>query len=63
MVRFGVVADHVIHFLGVDNLGDIGQKLVGEFLFNRIDQGDFVIHDQVGVVGGPGLGRDTRESL
>jgi hypothetical protein len=49
MVRFGVVADHVIHLLGSEPAIQSWSAPL-----DRANQGDFFIHDQE-VVGGPGL--------
>ncbi len=37
----------------IDDLFDVGDQLIGKLLFNRIDQGDFVINDQISVVARP----------
>ena len=52
MVHFRVVADHVIDFLGIDNLGDVANQLVGERGLHRVDQGHFLVNDQKRIVAG-----------
>ena len=52
MVHLRMIADHIINFFGVDDLSNAVQKVIGEFLFDRVDQGHFFIQDQIGVIGG-----------
>jgi len=52
MIRFGVVADNVVDVGRVGQGRDVGQELVGEGFLGRIDQGDFLVADEIGVVGG-----------
>ena len=51
MVHFRVVADHQVDFFRIDNPRDIIQHLVREFFFDRVDQGDLLIHDEKSIVG------------
>ena len=50
MVQLGVVGNQVVDLRGVDNLRDLAEHLALEPRHDRIDQGDAVIDDQVGVV-------------
>jgi len=51
VIGFGMVGDHIVDASRVDDLAHVGQELVRERLPDRIDQGDLLVDDQVGVVG------------
>ena len=56
MVHLGVVTDHVIDFFRIYDGADIGQELISERLFDRVNEGYFFIQNQIGVVGGALIG-------
>ncbi len=56
MVHLDVVGDDVVDLLRGDDLGNAGQHLREEFLFDGVDQGDLVVEDEEGVVGGAFFG-------
>jgi hypothetical protein len=53
VIHFGVIADHEIDFGRIEDLRNIGQQLVAELFFNRIDQSHLLIDDQKSVVACP----------
>ena len=56
VIHFRVIAHHQINFLRIDQLADPGNQFVSEILFHRIDEGNFFIHDDIGIVGRPLIG-------
>ena len=62
MVHLHVVGDDIVDLFRVDDLGNPGQHLRDEFLFDGVDQGDLVVEDEEGVVGGAFFGDDSREN-
>src|SRR6056297_944578 len=51
-----MVADDIVNAAGIHDLRDIVKQLVGELLFYRVHQRDFIVHDQKGIVGGTAVG-------
>ena len=53
MVRFHMVHYNVVDFFRIHNGPDVAQLFPGEKSLHPVDQADFFIHDQEGVVGDP----------
>ena len=56
MVHLHVIGDHKADLGGVDHLADALDKLIGKRGLGRVDKGDGLVHDEVGVVGDATLG-------
>ena len=56
VVHLHVVGNDHVDLGGIDHLRDALHELVGERGFARIDEGDLLIHDEVGVIGDTALG-------
>ena len=52
VIHLCVVADHDIDLAWIDDAGNVVQQLVGELMFDRIDQGHFLIDDQIRIIAG-----------
>ena len=52
MVGFRVVGDDDVDFRGVYDGGNAREHLLFEAAFHRVDEGDFFVEDEIGVVGG-----------
>ena len=53
MIRLGMIADDVVDGFRVYNAGYVCKKLIDKFLFDRVDQRNFFIQDEIGIVAGP----------
>ena len=51
VVGFGVVGNDVVDLSGVDDRADTGEHLIGKRSFHRVDEGDFLVDDEKGVIG------------
>jgi hypothetical protein len=56
MVHLGVVGHDIIYVAGIHDGRNPGQEFLPEGCADRIHQGDFIGHNQIGVVGAPVLG-------
>ena len=50
MIRLDVVRDDDVDLGGVDDGGDACDELIAERRFHRVDQRDFFVEDEVGVI-------------
>lgn len=64
MVRLHVVDDQVVELGKGDDLLDIARQLLSEWPLDRVDQGDLLSHDEVGVIADAlGEGPDRLEQV
>jgi len=48
VIHLGMIADHIVDLLGVDDLLELPEPFMGKILFDRIDQNRFFIFDEEG---------------
>ena len=51
MVRLNVLTDNVVNFRGINNRADTVQQLFGEVRSHRINEGHFLINNQIRIIG------------
>ena len=51
MIHFSVIADYVINVFRINDLADIINQIITEFLFYGINEGYLLIEDKIGVIG------------
>ena len=56
VIHLNMVGNDHIDLGGVDDLRDTLHKLIGKRRLARVDQGDLLVHDEVGVIGDAALG-------
>ncbi len=46
-----MIDDQIINFAGIDDLADIANQILFKGIFDGVHQGNFIIQNQIGVVG------------
>ena len=57
MVHLHMVGYQIVNLFRIYDFPDTLKKLLGKGLFHRVYQGDFLINDEIGVIGGASVGR------
>ena len=57
MIHFHMVGYQIVNLFRIYDFPDTLKKLLGKGLFHRVYQGDFLINDEIGVIGGASVGR------